>query len=49
MSLMNEIPQQSALADASQLEVFDSTGSTVKFGTLLPSDTSEKVVVVFIS
>ncbi|PBK87150.1 hypothetical protein ARMGADRAFT_939327 [Armillaria gallica] len=45
---MNEIPQQSALAEASQLEVFDSTGSTVKFGTLLPSDPSEKVVVVFI-
>ncbi len=49
MSLMNQIPQQSTLAEATQLEVFDSTGSTVKFGTLLPSDPSEKVVVVFIS
>ncbi|KAK0432617.1 AhpC/TSA antioxidant enzyme-domain-containing protein [Armillaria borealis] len=48
MSLMNEIPQQSALAEAFQIEVFDSTGSTVKFGTLLPSDPPEKVVVVFI-
>ncbi|PBK64337.1 hypothetical protein ARMSODRAFT_962158 [Armillaria solidipes] len=48
MSLMNEIPQQSALAEAFQIELFDSTGSTVKFGTLLPSDPPEKVVVVFI-
>ncbi|KAK0215142.1 AhpC/TSA antioxidant enzyme-domain-containing protein [Armillaria fumosa] len=48
MSLMNELPQQSALANASDIEVSDSTGSTVKFGTLLPADPSEKVVVVFI-
>ncbi|SJL12006.1 uncharacterized protein ARMOST_15422 [Armillaria ostoyae] len=47
MSLTNEIPQQSALAEAFQIEVSDSTGSTVKFGTLLPSDPPEKVVGTF--
>ncbi|KAK0501896.1 AhpC/TSA antioxidant enzyme-domain-containing protein [Armillaria luteobubalina] len=45
MSLMNELPQQSAFAKASDIEVSNSTGSTVKFGTLLPADPSEKVVV----
>ncbi|KAK0188304.1 AhpC/TSA antioxidant enzyme-domain-containing protein [Armillaria mellea] len=48
MSLMNELPQQSALAEAFEIEISDSTGSTVKFGALLPSDPPEKVVVVFI-
>ncbi|KAG7443868.1 uncharacterized protein BT62DRAFT_971657 [Guyanagaster necrorhizus] len=45
---MNEIPQQFALTVAFELEIFDSTGSAVKFGSLLPSDVAGKVVVVFI-
>ncbi|KAK0452834.1 AhpC/TSA antioxidant enzyme-domain-containing protein [Desarmillaria tabescens] len=48
MSLMNEIPKQSALAEAFELEILDGKGSTVNFGSLLPSDPPEKVVVVFI-
>ncbi|KAK0466667.1 AhpC/TSA antioxidant enzyme-domain-containing protein [Armillaria novae-zelandiae] len=43
MSLMNELPQQSALAQAFKIEVSDSAGNPITFGTLLPSDPSDKV------